>query len=107
MRSVGVEEELLLVDARSGEPLALSGALLEAADRFVERQPDGGGESQGHTFEKELQEEQLEFATKPVTEMGELLKEITRWRGKPPGTPRPPGRSSRPSVPPRCRSSPH
>ncbi|WP_327308436.1 glutamate--cysteine ligase [Streptomyces sp. NBC_01298] len=82
MRSVGVEEELLLVDARSGEPLALSGALLEAADRFVERQPDGGGESQGHTFEKELQEEQLEFATKPVTEMGELLKEITRWRGE-------------------------
>ncbi|MFD5142083.1 glutamate--cysteine ligase [Streptomyces sp. NPDC058401] len=87
MRSVGVEEELLLVDARSGEPLALSGALLAAADRSVERQPEGdgdgnGGEPQGHTFEKELQEEQLEFATKPVTEMGELLKEITRWRGE-------------------------
>ncbi|MFJ7272379.1 glutamate--cysteine ligase [Streptomyces sp. NPDC099050] len=79
MRSVGVEEELLLVDARSGEPLALSGAVLAAADRSVERQP-ACDEPQGHTFEKELQKEQLEFATKPVTEMGELLKEITRWR---------------------------
>ncbi|MFI5762430.1 glutamate--cysteine ligase [Streptomyces sp. NPDC051563] len=85
MRSVGVEEELLLVDAGSGEPLALAGTLLAAADRSVAQQPQGhgaGDEPQGHTFEKELQEEQVEFATKPVTEMGELLKEITRWRGE-------------------------
>ncbi|WP_328296878.1 glutamate--cysteine ligase [Streptomyces sp. NBC_00435] len=81
MRSVGVEEELLLVDARSGEPLALSGAVLAAADRSAGQRP-GGGEPQGHTFEKELQKEQLEFATRPVTEMGQLLEEIIRQRAE-------------------------
>ncbi|OKK22938.1 carboxylate--amine ligase [Streptomyces sp. CB00455] len=81
MRSVGVEEELLLVDAASGEPLALSGAVLAAADRWTWG-PEGTGEEQDHTFEKELHKEQLEFATKPVTEMGELQGEIVRWRGE-------------------------
>ncbi|MER7511179.1 glutamate--cysteine ligase [Streptomyces lavendulae] len=81
MRSVGVEEELLLVDARSGEPLALSGAVLAAADRSGGQRTEHG-EPQGHTFEKELQKEQLEFATKPVSEMGELQEEITRWRAE-------------------------
>ncbi|MFD3326903.1 glutamate--cysteine ligase [Streptomyces sp. NPDC058701] len=81
MRSVGVEEEMLLLDADSGEPLALSGAVLAAADRSVQAQPEGGGPRE-HTFEKELQKEQVEFATKPVTEMGELLEEITRWRAE-------------------------
>ncbi|WP_204358149.1 glutamate--cysteine ligase [Streptomyces sp. ICC4] len=80
MRTVGVEEELLLVDADSGEPLALSGAVLAAADRSAAGERPRGGEPPGHTFEKELQKEQLEFATRPVAEMGELLEEITRSR---------------------------
>ncbi|MEU9032462.1 glutamate--cysteine ligase [Streptomyces sp. NPDC048383] len=81
MRSVGVEEELLLVDERTGAPLAVSGAVLAAADRLAWQQPGGAGEK-AHEFEKELQKEQLEFATKPVTEMGELQDEITRIRGE-------------------------
>ncbi|MFJ2931539.1 glutamate--cysteine ligase [Streptomyces sp. NPDC087219] len=81
MRSVGVEEELLLVRARSGEPLALAGAVLAAADRSAGRQVDDGGEPE-HAFEKELQKEQVEFATKPVTEMGELQDEIVRCRSE-------------------------
>ncbi|MFI9742979.1 glutamate--cysteine ligase [Streptomyces sp. NPDC052494] len=81
MRSVGVEEELLLVHARSGEPLALAGAVLAAADRSVGGQPRGEG-APGHAFEKELQKEQVEFATKPVTEMGELEDEVTRCRAE-------------------------
>ncbi|WP_435972623.1 glutamate--cysteine ligase [Streptomyces sp. Qhu_M48] len=80
MRSVGVEEELLLVDARGGAPLAVSGAVLAAADRLAWQRPGGGPEK--HEFEKELQKEQLEFATKPVTEMGELREEIIRIRGE-------------------------
>lgn len=35
-RTVGVEEELLLVDARSGEPQALSTAVLAFADRHAD-----------------------------------------------------------------------
>ncbi|MFI8392402.1 glutamate--cysteine ligase [Streptomyces sp. NPDC085540] len=81
MRSVGVEEELLLADADSGEPLAVSGAVLAAADRAATAGAADGKDS-GHTFEAELQEEQVEFGTKPVTEMGELQEEILRWRAE-------------------------
>ncbi|MFB6575866.1 MULTISPECIES: glutamate--cysteine ligase [unclassified Streptomyces] len=81
MRSVGVEEELLLADADSGEPLAVSGAVLAAADRAATAGAADGKDS-GHTFEAELQEEQVEFGTRPVTEMGELQEEILRWRAE-------------------------
>ncbi|MGW0363033.1 glutamate--cysteine ligase [Streptomyces sp. NPDC002990] len=83
MRSVGVEEELLLVDAGSGEPLALSGAVLAAAARSARQDASSDGQKKDtEDFEKELHKEQLEFATKPVTEMGELQEEIVRWRGE-------------------------
>ncbi|GGV08392.1 putative glutamate--cysteine ligase 2 [Streptomyces litmocidini] len=72
IRTVGVEEELLLVSGRTGEPLALSSAVLAAA---------AGGEA-GDVFEKELHQEQLEFATRPVSDMGALREEIVRWRGE-------------------------
>ncbi|MEW2585350.1 glutamate--cysteine ligase [Streptomyces virginiae] len=81
MRSVGVEEELLLVDADSGAPLAVSGAVLAAAERRTRQRPGGDGGTE-HEFEKELHKEQLEFATKPITEMGELHEEIVRIRGE-------------------------
>ncbi|MEU3188172.1 glutamate--cysteine ligase [Streptomyces sp. NPDC006923] len=73
MRSVGVEEELLLVDMETNEPRALSTAVLAVASR------DG---RHGEIFEKELQREQLEFATHPQTGMGELAAEIQRWRAE-------------------------
>ncbi|MEV4940727.1 glutamate--cysteine ligase [Streptomyces zaomyceticus] len=80
MRSVGVEEEPLLVDARSGAPLAASGAVLAAAERSAWQHLGTSGRREDDEFEKELQKEQLEFATKPVTEMGELQEEIVRIR---------------------------
>lgn len=42
MRSVGVEEELLLVDSGTGEPLAVSGAVLAAADHCTGACSKGG-----------------------------------------------------------------
>ncbi|MCP3820006.1 glutamate--cysteine ligase [Streptomyces sp. A3M-1-3] len=74
MRSVGVEEELLLVDAETGEPRALSTAVLAAASQ--------GSGGQDHAFQKELHRQQLEFATHPQTGMGELAAEIARWRAE-------------------------
>ncbi|MCB5179209.1 glutamate--cysteine ligase [Streptomyces antimicrobicus] len=68
MRSVGVEEELLLADAATGEPLARSTAVRAAAGQ--------------RGLESEFKEEQVEFATKPVTEMGELREEILRGRAE-------------------------
>ncbi|MFF1836455.1 glutamate--cysteine ligase [Streptomyces sp. NPDC058231] len=73
MRSVGVEEELLLVDAESGEPRALSTAVLAMAERH------GEGDS---AFESELHRQQLEFATRPQTDMDELAEEILRLRAE-------------------------
>ncbi|NXY95446.1 glutamate--cysteine ligase [Streptomyces sp. BR123] len=81
MRSVGVEEELLLAAEDTGEPLAVSSMVLAAADRAAAGPAsDPGGD--GHALESELQEEQVEFATSPVTEMGELQDEIVRRRSE-------------------------
>ncbi|MFJ8936765.1 glutamate--cysteine ligase [Streptomyces sp. NPDC102365] len=71
MRTVGVEEELLLVDHATGEPQALSAAVLARAAR------DDPSEE---TFEKELHTQQLEFATHPQANMTELGAEIVRCR---------------------------
>lgn len=73
MRTVGVEEELLLVDAGSGDPRALSTAVLALAERRAE------GDS---VFESELHDQQLEFATEPRTAMADLAEEIRRWRAE-------------------------
>ncbi|MGW1893424.1 glutamate--cysteine ligase 2 [Streptomyces sp. NPDC002004] len=74
MRSVGVEEELLLVDTGTGEPRALSAAVLALASR----ESTGGDDA----FEAELQRQQLEFATRPRVAMDELAEEIARCRAE-------------------------
>ncbi|MDX3778976.1 glutamate--cysteine ligase 2 [Streptomyces europaeiscabiei] len=71
MRTVGVEEELLLVDPESGEPQARAAAVLARAAR------EGTGQG---VFEKELHDEQVEFATHPQSSMAELGAEIVRCR---------------------------
>ncbi|WP_326665504.1 glutamate--cysteine ligase [Streptomyces sp. NBC_00385] len=77
VRTVGVEEELLLVDARSGEPRALSTAVLALAENRA------AGDS---AFESELHLQQLEFATEPRSDMRELAEEILRWRAEAAGS---------------------
>ncbi|MFD8820955.1 glutamate--cysteine ligase [Streptomyces sp. NPDC059605] len=73
VRTVGVEEELLLVDAEKGEPQALSTAVLARADCRAR------GDS---AFESELHRQQLEFATTPQTSMHDLTEEILRCRAE-------------------------
>ncbi|CAL9615878.1 glutamate--cysteine ligase 2 [Streptomyces sp. enrichment culture] len=70
MRTVGVEEELLLVDPDSGEPRALSTAVLARAAR----------DDADDVFERELHEQMLEFATHPQSSMEQLHDEIVRCR---------------------------
>ncbi|MFI2205682.1 glutamate--cysteine ligase [Streptomyces sp. NPDC020192] len=71
MRTVGVEEELLLVDPDTGEPKALSAAVLTRAV-----QDDPGQD----VFQLELFGQMLELATHPHTDMAELGAEIVRSR---------------------------
>jgi carboxylate-amine ligase len=71
LRTVGVEEELLLVDPETGEPRAMSAAVLaRAAQEPAERD----------VFEKELHDQMLEFATHPQSDMKRLHAEIVRCR---------------------------
>ncbi|MFI2436075.1 glutamate--cysteine ligase [Streptomyces sp. NPDC018693] len=74
MRTVGVEEELLLVDPTTGEPQALSAAVLARAAL-----DDDGRDA---VFEKELHNQMLEFATHPQSGMDALAAEIVRCRAK-------------------------
>ncbi|ANP52718.1 carboxylate-amine ligase [Streptomyces griseochromogenes] len=71
MRTVGVEEELLLVDPDSGEPRAQQSAVLARA-----AQDDPGQD----VFQKELFGQMLEFATHPQTDMADLGAEIVHCR---------------------------
>ncbi|MFD0057924.1 glutamate--cysteine ligase [Streptomyces sp. NPDC015140] len=71
MRTVGVEEELLLVDPATGEPRALSAAVLARASL---------DDAEQDVFEKELHEQMLEFATHPQADMERLHTEIVRCR---------------------------
>ncbi|MFG2720122.1 glutamate--cysteine ligase [Streptomyces sp. NPDC048416] len=74
MRTVGVEEELLMVSARTGEVLALSTVVVSPPSP---READDDDE-QG--FERELQKEQVEFATSPLTSMADVEEEIVQRR---------------------------
>ena len=82
MRTVGVEEELLLVDPVSGEPLSVA----DAALRREERRPEGAAaddledEETGGTLDGELHQQQLETDTRAHTDLGELATELLAWR---------------------------
>ena len=70
VRTVGVEEELLLVEPGTGQPRAVSGVVMRHAEA------DDGGERIG----TELQREQLEIDTRPSRTLDELAGEIRRRR---------------------------
>ncbi|MBT2512255.1 glutamate--cysteine ligase [Arthrobacter sp. ISL-30] len=82
MRTFGVEEELLIVDPESGEPLALAQALLSAqpganAHEQITPAPGDATPSGSETgLSHELKLEQIETQTRPCTFHGELLHQI-------------------------------
>lgn len=69
LRTVGVEEEFLLVDPADGRPRAVAAALL-ARD----------ADSSGGEVESELQQQQIETATSPCGTVHELEQQIRRAR---------------------------
>ena len=80
MRTVGVEEELLLVDAESGRPRSVARRIIEEvaeADGTSTEDDDSGG-----SLTHEFKEQQLETDTAPHTEMSALGTEIRDWRDK-------------------------
>jgi carboxylate-amine ligase len=71
MRTVGVEEELLLVEPGTGQPLAVAETALNAA------QPE---ETEQTELAFELQRQQLETNTTVCRDLGELAREVRRCR---------------------------
>ncbi|MDR6989820.1 carboxylate-amine ligase [Paenarthrobacter nitroguajacolicus] len=70
MRTFGVEEELLIVDPVTGEPLALADALLAGHSE----------PATGTGLSHELKLEQIETQTRPCHSHGDLLQQIRRGR---------------------------
>ena len=68
-RSVGVEEEFLLVEPGTGRPKAVAGTVLQAA-----------GQAAGSDLEAELQQQQLEANSRPCHSLDDLHRELRRCR---------------------------
>ncbi|WP_336661065.1 carboxylate-amine ligase [Leucobacter sp. MMO-161] len=71
-RTVGVEEELLLVDGRSGQPVAVVDAVLAAAVGAPDQESPG--------LEREAKREQLEVVSPPCRTLDELARSILLGR---------------------------
>jgi glutamate---cysteine ligase / carboxylate-amine ligase len=83
VRTVGVEEELLLVEPETGQPRAVAGTVLEAvrqaaADSGPGRSAAAGAAAEALDFE--LQLEQLETNTRPCRGLDDLGRELRRCR---------------------------
>ncbi len=68
MRTVGVEEELLLIDAETGAPTAVAAAVLATASGAADN------------LEAELQQQQIELETAPTDDLTELAEQLVGWR---------------------------
>lgn len=64
MRTIGVEEELLLIDPATGAPVAVAGSVLAVGDGL----------------EAELQQQQIEIGTQPCVTLDELAEQLRHWR---------------------------
>lgn len=101
VRSVGVEEELLLVDPETGQPSAVAGSVLRAAEEAKAEEPateeagakanHGRGtgtddaaaaDDSGQALDFELQLQQLETNTPPCRTLDDLGRELRRWRAR-------------------------
>jgi glutamate---cysteine ligase / carboxylate-amine ligase len=71
VRSVGVEEELLLVEPETGQPKAVAETALRAM---------AGTRAHGDELSSELQQQQLETNTRPCHELAALGRELCRCR---------------------------
>lgn len=80
VRTIGVEEELLLVDADRGTARAVAtAALQDAADRDADGDQDDA-DGPGGTLAPELQQQQIEIDTHPQTDVAAVLDELREWR---------------------------
>jgi carboxylate-amine ligase len=76
VRTVGVEEELLLVELSTGRPRSVAGRVIDA---LADAQPDDVGPDGG--VEGELQRYMVETQSSARTALSEVEAELRDWRG--------------------------
>jgi carboxylate-amine ligase len=74
-RTVGVEEELLLVDLATGRPRSVAGQVIDA---LSDEQPDDAGRDGG--VEGELQRYMVETQSSAGTDLADVERELRGWR---------------------------
>ena len=74
MRTVGVEEELLLVDVHTGKPRSVASQVIAAADGDSVQGAGKGG------VEAELQRNMVETQSSVASELAEVEEELRKWR---------------------------
>ncbi|NUR81986.1 MAG: glutamate--cysteine ligase [Dermatophilaceae bacterium] len=77
VRTLGVEEEMLLVDVRNGRARSVSGQLLVRAAHQPE---EVAGVGVHGALEGEFQQQQIETHTAPAADLDTLRREVARWR---------------------------
>jgi carboxylate-amine ligase len=77
MRTVGVEEEMLLVDIRDGRAHSVQGQLVLRPALHTTRGTEVSGAVEG-----EFQQQQLETQTAPVRQLEDLAHEVRQWRSE-------------------------
>ncbi|PFG39912.1 carboxylate-amine ligase [Georgenia soli] len=85
MRTVGVEEELLLVESATGRALSVAAQVLANATARTARAVEAGDAAgpptgPGGLLARELQQQQIETETRPHTDLGALEQELRTWR---------------------------
>lgn len=79
MRSIGVEEELLLVDATTGRPRNVASEVIRAAEALAGHD-DAPSDERGGSLGPELHRTQVETDTPPVTSTTALEHALVAWR---------------------------
>ncbi len=74
MRTVGVEEELLLVDVHTGKPRSVASQVIAAADGDSVQGAGKGG------VEAELQRNMVETQSSVANELADVEEELRKWR---------------------------
>jgi glutamate---cysteine ligase / carboxylate-amine ligase len=84
VRSVGVEEELLLVDSASGQARAVAAAVMRAAEEAAAEEPAStrpdDRDDPDEVLEFELKLEQIETGTRPCVSLDDIGREVRRCR---------------------------
>jgi len=83
-RTLGVEEELLLVDPESGRPLSVAGSVLRRGASGEQRRragaPEEDDETPGGHLTAEMQQQQVETDTPPRESLVDIEQDVRTWR---------------------------